>query len=45
MGYAKAQAAASGRETNAAWFYKQRARGICWICRRPMDDDDPRLQH
>jgi hypothetical protein len=27
------------------WFYKLRARGICFICKRPMADDVPRLAH
>jgi hypothetical protein len=30
---------------NPDWFDKMRARGICYICRRPMRDDDPRRQH
>jgi hypothetical protein len=30
---------------NAYWFQQQRARGVCYICRRPMDDADPRQAH
>jgi len=31
--------------TNPEWYAQQRARGLCWICRRPMRDDDPRYAH
>ena len=31
--------------TNPYWFDQWRARGLCYICRRPMDDDDPRRYH
>jgi hypothetical protein len=30
---------------NPHWFDQVRARGICYICRRPMHDDDPRRRH
>lgn len=31
--------------SNQDWFHKQRAKGICYICKRPMRDDNPRLAH
>jgi len=31
--------------SNPEYFAQVRARGLCWICRRPMRDDDPRLAH
>lgn len=31
--------------TNPQWFVQQRARGICYVCQRAMDDTDPRLVH
>jgi hypothetical protein len=31
--------------SNPDWFDQQRARGICYICHRPMRDDDPRRRH
>lgn len=30
---------------NKDWFYQMRARGICWICRQSMDENDPKLSH
>lgn len=30
---------------NPEWFQQWRARGLCYICRGLMDDDDPRLAH
>lgn len=30
---------------NPDWFRQQRARGVCYLCRRPMADTDPRLAH
>lgn len=30
---------------NPEWHAQQRARGICYICRRPMLDSDPRQAH
>lgn len=30
---------------NPEWFDQVRARGICYICQRPMEDDDPRRVH
>lgn len=30
---------------NPHWFDQIRARGLCYICRRPMADDDPRRYH
>lgn len=27
------------------WFVKMRAKGICYICHRPMADDDDRMAH
>ena len=33
------------RDHRAEWYATVRARGICWICRRAMLDEDPRLAH
>lgn len=30
---------------NPDWHYKIRAKGICYICRRFMADDNPRMTH
>lgn len=30
---------------NPEWFAQVRARGVCYICRRMMDDADPRSAH
>jgi hypothetical protein len=30
---------------NPEWFDQQRAKGICYICKRKMDDNDPKKAH
>jgi len=30
---------------NPEWHAQIRARGLCYICRRPMGDDRPQLAH
>ncbi len=31
--------------SNPEWFDQQRAKGICYICKRKMKDSDPRKAH
>lgn len=30
---------------NPGWFAQQRAKGICYICKQKMSDDDPNWAH
>ena len=31
--------------SNPHWFAQQRAKGICYLCKRKMDDSDPKQAH
>jgi hypothetical protein len=33
------------KDQNRSWYYKIRARGICYLCKKPIADDIPTLAH